>query len=87
MVITKAEAKFGYKFNMVQADNGPEFGHYFENKLARNNILTRHSRLHRPNDNAHIERFNRTIQEECLGRYLDFSICQVPRISDTFICS
>ena len=74
MVITKAEAKFGYKFNMVQADNGPEFGHYFENKLARNNILTRHSRLHRPNDNAHIERFNRTIQEECLGRYLDFSI-------------
>jgi len=23
----------------------------------------------RPNDNAHIERFNRTIQEECTGNY------------------
>jgi hypothetical protein len=47
---------------------------YAEDTLARHNILTRHSRLHRPNDNAHIERFNRTIQEECLGRYLDFTI-------------
>jgi putative transposase len=32
-------------------------------------VAVRHSRLGRPNDNAHIERFNRTIQEECIGRY------------------
>lgn len=59
---------------MLQADNGPEYSHYFEDVLSRQNIITRHSRLHRPNDNAHIERFNRTIQEECLGRYLDPTI-------------
>ncbi|MBL8030699.1 MAG: transposase [Candidatus Doudnabacteria bacterium] len=35
---------------------------------------TRHSRLHRPNDNAHIERFNRTIQEECIGHSWDRSV-------------
>ena len=73
-VVTRASDEFGFKFNMVQADNGPEYSHYFEDTLHRQNITTRHSRLHRPNDNAHIERFNRTIQEECLGRYLDFSI-------------
>lgn len=52
---------------MVQADNGPEFGRYFEQRLKQSGIVVRHSRLGRPNDNAHIERFNRTIQEECLG--------------------
>jgi transposase InsO family protein len=73
-VIARAEAQFGFRFSMVQADNGPEFGRYFEQTMKRNGILTRHSRLGRPNDNAHIERFNRTIQEECLGRYLSFKI-------------
>jgi transposase InsO family protein len=28
----------------------------------------RHSRVRQANDNAHIERFNRTIQEECIDR-------------------
>jgi transposase InsO family protein len=73
-VVARASEQFGFSFAMVQADNGPEYSRYFEDTLARHNILTRHSRLHRPNDNAHIERFNRTIQEECLGRYLDFTI-------------
>jgi len=72
--ITKAQERFGFSFSMVQADNGPEYSRYFEDALARVGITTRHSRLHRPNDNAHIERFNRTIQEECLGRRLDFRI-------------
>src|SRR3990167_5826699 len=70
--ILKAEKRFGFGFNLVQADNGPEFGRYFEQTLAKGGTLTRHSRLGRPNDNAHIERFNRTIQEECLGRHLNF---------------
>ena len=73
-VVTKASESFEFKFDMVQSDNGPEYSRYFEDALSRQNITTRHSRLHRPNDNAHIERFNRTIQEECLGRYLDFRI-------------
>jgi transposase InsO family protein len=66
-----AQKLFGFRFAMVQADNGPEFGRYFEQVLNSQSIQVRHSRLGRPNDNAHIERFNRTIQEECLGSYLD----------------
>lgn len=73
-VVLRAQAEFGFRFSLVQADNGPEYSRYFSERLLRQHILTRHSRLHRPNDNAHIERFNRTIQEECLGRYLDFRV-------------
>lgn len=69
--IERAQEAMGFCFAMVQADNGPEFGRYFEQRMKRNNTQVRHSRLGRPNDNAHIERFNRTIQEECLGHYLD----------------
>jgi len=65
--IERAQEAMGFRFFMVQADNGPEYSSYFEDKLRRKGIQVRHSRLGRPNDNAHIERFNRTIQEECLG--------------------
>lgn len=67
--ILEAREYFGFSFSMVQSDNGPEFGRYFEQELKRAGITTRHSRLGRPNDNAHIERFNRTLQEECIGHY------------------
>ena len=67
--VLEAREYFGFAFHMVQADNGPEFGKYFEQQLQKQGVAVRHSRLGRPNDNAHIERFNRTIQEECIGRY------------------
>lgn len=72
--ILEAKAQFGINFKMVQSDNGPEFSSYFENKLIEQKIGIRHIRLGRPNDNAHIERFNRTIQEECTGSYFISSI-------------
>ena len=68
--VVNAQQVFGFHFSMVQADNGLEFSRYFERRLQSRSIQARHSRLHRPNDNAHIERFNRTIQDECLGRYI-----------------
>lgn len=64
-VILQAQQIFGFKFDLVQTDNGHEFGQSFQMKLLENNISLRHSRVRKPNDNAHIERFNRTIQEEC----------------------
>lgn len=67
-ILASREA-FGFPFAMVQSDNGPEFGRYFAQRLCKAGIQTRHSRLHRPNDNAHIERFNRTIQTEAIGYY------------------
>jgi putative transposase len=72
-VIRRAEAYSGFHFSMVQADNGPEYGAHFEELLEARNITVRHSRVRRPNDNAFIERFNRTIQEECVGNTDPFS--------------
>lgn len=67
--ILEAEQYFGFKFKTVQSDNGLEFARYFETRLESKGIKIRHTRLGRPNDNAHIERFNRTLQEECIGNY------------------
>lgn len=67
--VLEAEQYFSFWFKMVQSDNGLEFGNYFSDRLEKRGIKIRHTRLGRPNDNAHIERFNRTIQEECTGNY------------------
>lgn len=72
--IFEAQDYMGIKFQMVQSDNGPEFSSYFEDRLVTKGIGIRHTRLGRPNDNAHIERFNRTIQEECTGSYFIRSV-------------
>ena len=67
--VLEAEQYFGFRFKTVQSDNGLEFSRYFEERLEARGTQVRHTRLGRPNDNAHIERFNRTIQEECTGNY------------------
>lgn len=64
-VIRNAQKYFGFKFHTVQTDNGPEFRDTLSYLLRRAKILLRHSRVRKPNDNAYIERFNRTLQEEC----------------------
>lgn len=68
--VRDAEKRFGFKFKVVQSDNGPEFRDHFAAELGRAYTKVRHSRIRTPNDNAHVERFIRTIQEECLGTKL-----------------
>src|SRR3990167_6226679 len=57
-----------FRFQTVQTDHGPEFTKWFTKKLTEQDVVHRHSRVRTPNDNAHLERFNRTIQEECIIR-------------------
>lgn len=47
--VLQAQAAWDIPIRMVQADNGPEYGRYFEDTLKRAGIPTRHSRLGRPN--------------------------------------
>ncbi len=69
-VVMKAQKIFGFAFELIQTDNGHEFGISFQRKLLENNISLRYTRVRKPNDNAHIERFNRTLQEELFkGKY------------------
>lgn len=69
--VKAAQQAAGFRFAMVQSDNGTEFNKQFERQLTQAGINQRRIRLGRKNDNAHIERFNRTIQDECLGRWPD----------------
>ena len=66
--IKRAKRKAPFSFEMMQTDHGSEFSTWFTHSLWRMNIKHRHSRVRQSNDNAHVERFNRTIQEECLDR-------------------
>jgi transposase InsO family protein len=66
--VHQAKQKAPFKIEMIQTDNGPEFQKMFTFRIGRIGIGHRHSRVHRSDDQAHIERFNRTIQEECLDR-------------------
>lgn len=63
--VESAKRKFPFQFNCLQSDNGPEFSQHFSERIR---VTHRHSRVRRPNDNAHLERFNRTLQEELLDK-------------------
>jgi transposase InsO family protein len=58
-----AQGTAEFQFNCIQSDHGSEFSQHFSERIK---ILHRHSRVRKPNDNAYLERFNRTLQEECL---------------------
>lgn len=67
--VARAQRAAPFVFQLVQTDNGQEFSSAFEQQLTAKGITQRRIRLGRKNDNAHIERFNRTLQDECLGRW------------------
>lgn len=57
-----------FQFQMIQTDHGSEFSIGFTHGLKTMGFAHRHSRVRQKDDQAHIERFNRTIQEECFDR-------------------
>lgn len=63
--LKQAKLKAPFSFRCLQSDNGSEFSQCFSERAR---ITHRHSRVRRPNDNGHLERFNRTIQDECLKK-------------------
>jgi transposase InsO family protein len=57
-----------FSFTTIQSDHGSEFSKWLTKRLDESGFSHRHSRIRTPNDNAHLERFNRTIQDECISR-------------------
>lgn len=57
---------FPYSFNMlyVLTDNGSEFMKHFTDELKRLHLIHYHTYPKTPKMNAHVERFNKTIQED-----------------------
>lgn len=63
--VNEAQRNASFHFQMLQSDHGPEFSKWFTSRIQKDH---RYTRIGKPNDNAHIERVNRTIQEECLDK-------------------
>ena len=63
-VVERARNDSPFSFACIQTDHGPEFSTHFTRRLSVWQIRHRHIRVRKPNDNAQVERFNRTIQEE-----------------------
>lgn len=63
--LQEAQRQAPFSFAMLQSDHGSEFSTWFTEQAK---LQHRHSRVRQPNDNGHLERFNRTIQEECLAK-------------------
>lgn len=57
----KVKEYFSFNIQCVQTDNGPEFSKFFSDNCKTKH---RHNHPRSPNENGHLERFNRTIQEE-----------------------
>jgi len=83
--ILLAQKHFGFKFETVQSDNGLEFGRLFKQTLESKGMKVRHIRVRRPNDNAHIERFNRTLRQECIGKYSARTTKQIQTDLDRYL--
>lgn len=66
--VEQAKAQAPFKFQTLQSDHGSEFSKWFTKRIEERGLSHRHSRVRQPNDNAHLERFNRTLQDECLRR-------------------
>jgi putative transposase len=66
--VAEAQRAASFRFDMLQSDHGSEFGSWFVEQVKKKH---RYTRIGKPNDNAHVERFNRTLQEECLDHLPD----------------
>lgn len=72
--------------DVLRVDNGPEFlSHDFVNWCKENGILVHYIQPGKPNQNAYIERFNRTYRNEVLNLYLFRSLEEVREITSRWL--
>jgi transposase InsO family protein len=65
------QAVFPFAIEAVLTDNGSEFQRHFATALADRLFTHWHTYPKTPRMNAHCERFNRTLQEECIDYHYD----------------
>jgi putative transposase len=72
--------------HLLRVDNGPEFqGSAFTEWARDNGIFIDFIEPGKPNQNAYIERFNRTYREEVLDLYLFRTLDEVREITDQWL--
>ena len=72
----------------IRCDNGPEFtSEVFVEWCQQRDIIIRYIQPGKPNQNAYIERFNRTYREEVLNSYLFEDLDDVREITADWLIS
>lgn len=66
--IKQAQEIAPFTFKTLQSDHGSEFSKWFTKVVENKGIQHRHSRVRKPTDNGHVERFIQTLQRDCLFR-------------------
>lgn len=66
--VKRAKTEAPFSFQTIQTDHGSEFSKQLTKVIEYAGISHRHSRVRTPTDNGHVERFIRTLQDECLHR-------------------
>jgi transposase InsO family protein len=61
-----------FAIKRVQTDNGGEFAKHFDHHCSKHGLTHFFNYPRHPQANAFLERFNRTIQEQCVSQYIDF---------------
>ncbi len=85
--VKKAKKVAPFVFQTIQTDHGSEFSKQLTKVIEHSGISHRHSRVRTPTDNGHVERFIRTLQDECLHRIpRDFRTWQkeIPKFLDYY---
>lgn len=68
--LKKLQTVAPFSIKRIQTDNGSEFAKHFAHYLEVSNIVHFHTYPRCPKMNSHIERFNRTLQDEYLSWHL-----------------
>lgn len=66
--VKRARSIAPFSFKTIQTDHGSEFSKQLTKVIGHAGINHRHSRVRTPTDNGHVERFIRTLQDECLHK-------------------
>lgn len=85
--LKRAKTIAPFTFQTIQTDHGSEFSKQLTKVIGHVGIEHRHSRVRTPTDNGHVERFIRTLQDECLHRIpRDFNVWQkeIPEFLDYY---
>ena len=69
----------------IQTDNGSEFSLHFETAIKRLNLVHFHTYPYSPKQNAHVERFNRTLNEEFLRSHRSLMRDDVRRFNEKLV--